>query len=170
MDRFITDNKKLNLIIIVQIDMRSLFCLFLLLTVGSIVAMAQDPYPEKPVAPAPTSLEALIKKPIFNHSNLVDSLIVWHAQENSLQKGVRGYRLQIYFSSGTDARSEIQKIKTRFLRVKPDVNTYTTYSAPDFKLRVGDFRSKSEALKLKKSLSSMFPDSFIVPEIIDPNY
>ncbi|MDC1107246.1 SPOR domain-containing protein [Prolixibacteraceae bacterium] len=150
--------------------MRSLFCLFFLLTVSSFVAKAQNPYPEKPIVPAPTNLKELMEKPIFNHSNLVDSLIVWHAQENKPQKGVHGYRLQIYFSSGTDARSEIQKIKARFLRAKPDVSTYTTYSAPDFKLRVGDFRTKSEALKLKKTLSSMFPDSFIVPEIIDPNY
>ncbi|QZE13357.1 SPOR domain-containing protein [Halosquirtibacter laminarini] len=150
--------------------MKPLFFLFFILLLGSFSAKAQQPYPKMPVEDAPKDLEALIEKPIFHHTDLVDSLLVWHSQENKKSKGVKGYRLQIYFSSGTDARSEIQKIKSRFLRQHSDVETYTTYSAPDFKLRVGDFRTKSEALKLQKSVSSMFPDSFIVPEVIDPKY
>lgn len=146
-----------------------IFFLFFLF-IASTNLQAQTPYPKKEVEKAPANLESLMGKHIFNQSELIDSLIVWHAKENKKHGGTKGYRLQIYFSSGADARTEIQKTRARFLRERPDINTYTTYNAPDFKLRVGNFRTKSEALKLKKELSSMFPDSFIVPEIIDPKY
>jgi hypothetical protein len=77
-----------------------------------------------------------------------------------------GFRLQIYFGSGENAHNLAVKIKTDFLSSNPDVKTYLFFKSPDFIVRVGNFRTKSEALKMQKSLLYKFPSSFIVADEI----
>ena len=57
-------------------------------------------------------------------------------------------------------------MKTDFLSSYPDVKTYLLFKSPDFILRVGNFRTKSEALKMQKSLLYKFPNAFIVADEI----
>ena len=77
-----------------------------------------------------------------------------------------GFRLQIYFGSGEKAHTEAIKIKTDFLSSYPDVKTYLLFKSPDFIVRVGNFRTKSEALKMRKTLLSQYPNAFIVADEI----
>ena len=77
-----------------------------------------------------------------------------------------GYRLQIYFGSGEKAHSQASKIKNEFLSSNPGIKAYLLFKSPDFIVRVGDFRTKSEALKLGKSLTYQFPNAFIVADEI----
>ena len=77
-----------------------------------------------------------------------------------------GFRLQIYFGSGEKAHNEAIKIKTDFLSSYPDVKTYLLFKSPDFIVRVGNFRTKSEALKMRKTLLSQYPTAFIVADEI----
>jgi len=44
---------------------------------------------------------------------------------------------------------------------------YVKFIAPVFRVRVGDFRTKNEALKLLKNIQKDYPGAFIVPDIID---
>jgi len=46
----------------------------------------------------------------------------------------------------------------------PGVPAYLTYQQPNFKVRVGDYRSRFEAQKFLKEIDGMFPSGFIVPE------
>jgi hypothetical protein len=86
---------------------------------------------------------------------------------------ISGFRLQLYFGSGEKARTEAERIKTEFLSSYPDISVYLKFKSPDFIVRVGDFRSRSEALKMQKSLIYQYPNAFIVaddiemPELID---
>lgn len=74
-----------------------------------------------------------------------------------------GFRVQIF--SGLDrqmAYSEQAKFKTRY----PAVNAYISYTQPNYKLRVGDFRSRLEAEKFMNELKKYYTSMFIFSEMI----
>ena|ERR1700761_5757288 len=76
-----------------------------------------------------------------------------------------GYRVQVY--NGAD-RNAAYKAEAKFLQNYPDIRTYVTYNEPNFKVRVGDFRTRLEATKMKEQLKHWFSLMFIIPEKINP--
>lgn len=95
-------------------------------------------------------------------NDLMNQLINQNRKNGTCQ----GYRLQIYFGSGEKAHALANKAKTDYLSAYPDGKAYIQFKSPDFIVRVGDFRTKSEALKLKKALQGQFPNAFIVADEI----
>jgi hypothetical protein len=82
--------------------------------------------------------------------------------------GMEGCRIQIYRSSNRNAREESNKARAKFMEKFPDIVTYQIFADPGyFAIRAGDFRNKAEALKLFLTVSKEFPDSYIVPDIIN---
>lgn len=77
---------------------------------------------------------------------------------------IDGYRLQLFFDSD---KQKIDKARVSFLAQFPKVETYVTYSAPNYFLRVGDFRTKLEAEKIKSEVEQEFPTSFVLKERIN---
>lgn len=75
---------------------------------------------------------------------------------------MEGYRVQIFFGSRADA----QKMRGEFLREYPDIPVYISYLAPNFRLRVGDFRTKMESERLKKEIQDDYPGCYIVKDEI----
>jgi hypothetical protein len=96
----------------------------------------------------------------------IKELIEQHVRQNKKNNSTNGYRLQIYFGSGTNAHAQATKIRTDFLSTHPDEKVYLLFKSPDFKVLVGNFRTKSEALKMQKSLINQFPNAFIVADEI----
>lgn len=79
-----------------------------------------------------------------------------------------GWRVQIYFGSGQRAMIEAQSAKKRFLiRYGNQIGAYTVYDSPFYKIRVGDFRTKAEALKFKEHIKRSFPESWIKQGLIN---
>lgn len=86
------------------------------------------------------------------------------------KEGLDGYRIQIFSSSGQDARDKVNEIQQQFLEMFPDFDArliYTEYTAPYFKLRIGDFRNKNEAYAFFHKLRKKFPSSYIVKSKIN---
>lgn len=82
--------------------------------------------------------------------------------------GMKGYRIQIYSSSNRNAREESGKARAEFISKFQEIESYLMYSEPGyFKVRVGDFRSKEETTKLFLAISKVFPDAYIVPDVIN---
>ncbi|MFT5859202.1 MAG: hypothetical protein ACI865_001302 [Flavobacteriaceae bacterium] len=77
---------------------------------------------------------------------------------------IKGYRIQLFFD--TD-RSALSDARSTFFAKYPRVDTYTTYKAPNFFLRAGDFRTRLEAEKIKSEVNALFPTSFIVEEDVN---
>jgi len=77
---------------------------------------------------------------------------------------MNGYRVQIFFDS---EKSKVDQIRMQFAKSFPKIETYVTYNAPNYFLRVGDFRTQMEADRLKAEISSTYPTSFIVQEKIN---
>jgi hypothetical protein len=77
---------------------------------------------------------------------------------------MNGFRVQLFFDSN---RSQVDKMRAQFSRKYPKIETYVTYNAPNYILKVGDFRTQLEADQLKTEVSSEFPTSFVVQERIN---
>ena len=93
----------------------------------------------------------------------IDQLILRQKDINTLHHGGTGYRIQIYFGA---LRQKASEIKADFTNKHADVPAYLTYNAPNFKVRVGDFRTRLEAQKFMKNLEGQYPTIFIVPDEI----
>ena len=78
-----------------------------------------------------------------------------------------GWRVQIYFGTGQSAKYQAENIKKKFLRNNPETRAYINYEAPFFKVRVGNYRTKFEAAKMKQKLETKYQKVFIVEEEID---
>lgn len=77
---------------------------------------------------------------------------------------INGYRLQIFFDS---EKSKVDQARVQFAKSFPKIETYVTYNAPNYFLRVGDFRTQLEADHLKAEVGSTYPTSFIVQEKVN---
>lgn len=84
-------------------------------------------------------------------------------------KGFPGYRIRIFSNSGNAAREQAKHAKNKFEMSYADVDSYLVYNNPNFEIFVGNFKTKSESLKLLKSLSSEYPSAFIVKTLITYN-
>ncbi|MFC6103179.1 SPOR domain-containing protein [Olivibacter domesticus] len=79
----------------------------------------------------------------------------------------RGYRVQIYSGS---SRSEAYDAQARFKKVYQDLNTYLGYEQPNYRVKVGDFTSRSQAQALMNQLRKNFSAVFIFTETVNIEY
>jgi len=78
----------------------------------------------------------------------------------------KGYRVQIY--NGPDRNKAID-IKTEFMRHNPGIRTYLTYVSPCFRVKVGNYRNRSDAEGMLREAKSTYSPCMIVPDIITVN-
>jgi hypothetical protein len=109
--------------------------------------------------------ELLEKLPIRQDPRITD-LLIRHTQINQRRHGTDGFRLEIFFSSDNKAREQATRVRNEFNLVFPDIPSYVSFQTPNFKVRIGDFRNKSEALKTKAYITSKYPNAFIVKDMI----
>jgi len=94
-------------------------------------------------------------------------MLQWHIENNDLNKQLEGFRVEIFFSSDFDAREKALRKKIEFLKLFPNNTVHIKYISPNFRVRVGDYRTKNEALKLYKEIKNNYPLAFIVSDNID---
>ena len=83
------------------------------------------------------------------------------------KKPIRGWRVQIYFAAGRNARKQAEKVMRQFQSSYPEIPAYLLFEQPYFKVRVGNFTSKSEAAKFLFIIKSQFPKAFLTEDNID---
>lgn len=86
--------------------------------------------------------------------------------ENNPKRTVSGYRVRIFFDNKQSARTESEEALKKFESMFHEVKAYRTYANPYFKVTVGDFRTKSEAMALLSDIKGAFPSAFVVKENI----
>ena len=96
----------------------------------------------------------------------LDTLVMRHIRVNETRDGFDGYRLQLFSGSGTTARQEANTLRAEFLTRYPEVPAYVVYQAPNFKVRVGDFRTELEAIWMQRELEYKFPGGFVVRDVV----
>ena len=86
---------------------------------------------------------------------------------SNTKRTLSGYRVRIFFDNKQSARTESEKTLKQFRELYPGVTAYHIYANPYFKVTVGDFRTKSEAMALLTRIKGAFPSAFVVRENIE---
>ncbi len=98
----------------------------------------------------------------------IPALVSKNVQFNSRQKGVMdGYRIQIFFDSGTDSKKRAMDARTDFQAKHPEISAYLSFQEPFYKIRVGDFRFRIEADGCLEKIKSEYPNGFTVKDRIN---
>ncbi len=97
----------------------------------------------------------------------VENLLKLQIANNRLQKGIPGYRIQIFSDTGQTAKKKAEETRMTFMKSFPEQDALLEYNTPNFQIFVGNFRTKNEALHELKKIEKMFPRAFIVSEIIN---
>ncbi|MGO1521061.1 MAG: SPOR domain-containing protein [Sphingobacterium sp.] len=74
---------------------------------------------------------------------------------------VRGFRVQIYSGS---SRGEATDVQNSFIRQNPDVGAYLDYVEPNYRVKVGDFTSRSSASAYMRTVKSKYRNVFVFVE------
>ena len=101
----------------------------------------------------------------IHQSGLIRSSLENHIAENA-GRTIEGYRIRIFFDNRQSARADSEEMEKKFSSAHPDIPVYRSYVNPYFKVTVGDFRTKSEAMMLLRSIVGEFPTAFVVKENI----
>jgi len=103
---------------------------------------------------------------VFHHDFRMDTLMQRSLEKNIKEKGMQGFRVQIYSGSN---RQTANQVKSLFMQSYPDVRVYLSFTQPYFKVRAGDFRTRIEAFPLYFALKQdeKFKGVMIVPDKIE---
>lgn len=100
----------------------------------------------------------------------IDSLVLVnynkHLIQNSKNIGIEGYRIRIFSDNGYGAKEMQMRVMANFLSFHPEIRTEPKYEGSYYKVYVGDFRTKRDALKILDTIRKNFPDAFIVEDKI----
>lgn len=75
-----------------------------------------------------------------------------------------GYRIRIFFDNKQNARVVSEQISAVFSEQYPSIPVYREHANPYFKVSVGNFRTKSDAMKFLNEIKDVYPSAFLVRE------
>ena len=102
---------------------------------------------------------------IYQSSAIVDAMN--RSFETNQSRAFTGYRVRIFFDNRQSARQDSEAMMASFEQMYPGIPAYRSYVNPYFKITVGDFRTKSEAMNFLRQIIGTFPKAFIVKENIE---
>ena len=103
------------------------------------------------------------KSKIIYYNN-VDLLLKKYENIQLSNGGIKGYRIQI---SSESKKSIINDKRKEFVSKFPEIAIYIKYKEPYYKLRIGNFRTKLNAEKVKQKIRKSYPGAHIVSDIIN---
>ncbi len=97
----------------------------------------------------------------------IDELLSKHIKVNEIANTIPGFRINIFFQSGNNSKAGAMQCKVLFNAKYPDIETYVVYEEPNFKVKVGDFRTRMEARGFVQKIKMEFPDAFVIKDQIN---
>ncbi|TSA28238.1 MAG: SPOR domain-containing protein [Bacteroidetes bacterium] len=97
----------------------------------------------------------------------IEQLVQKHIRVNETREGIPGYRIQIFFDSGTNSKTKATSVCDEFRRRYPGMSIYLTFSTPNYKVRVGDFRTRLDAFRFLQELQLDYPNAYVVADQIN---
>ncbi len=136
---------------------------------GAGAALAQD---TTSVAPVDTTLVGKDILTVMGPGVTVDQtpLVRQALQDYVLANGekpISGYRIRVFYDNGPQARDKSEAIEQLLKKQFPEVLVYRLFESPNYKVSIGDFRTKDEALRIYNALKGTYPTAFIIKESIN---
>ena len=124
---------------------------------------------------APLADSTLVGKTVFqilegkevtlNQPQEMDQAYARYVKANG-EKKINGYRIRLFFDNKQSARTESEELEKEFQLQFPQIPTYRSYTNPFFKVVVGDYRTKSDAIKELNKILPFYPKAIVVKESI----
>jgi hypothetical protein len=97
----------------------------------------------------------------------VDELVGKHIQINQKLNTLDGFRIQVFSDSGNNSKNRAQAVQDEFQARYPGMGVYLTFKSPNYKVRIGDFRTKLDAQRFLIALTADYPNAFIIADQIN---
>jgi hypothetical protein len=96
----------------------------------------------------------------------IDQLVQKHILLNEIREGIPGFRIQIFFDSGSNSKVKAQVVYDDFRMKHPEHNAYLSFITPNYKVRVGDFRTRLDAVRFLREILTDYPNAYVVADQI----
>ncbi len=103
---------------------------------------------------------------VLNQDNNIERAVYQQVNSNHKKKK-HGFRIRLFFDNKQSARNNSETIKNQFQQVFADIPVYRTYNNPYFIVSVGDFRTKSDAMRALLSVKNSYPNAIIIKDYIN---
>ena len=90
-----------------------------------------------------------------------------HVELSSKVKTIPGFRVQIASFSGINSKTNAFNLRDKFSLDFPEAQAYIVYDEPNFKVKVGDFRTRLEAYAFLNQIKETYK-GYIVKDNIYP--
>lgn len=150
----------------INLKFLTLAILCMAIKVGQLNAQSKTDWDSLYLLSNPVQLKSV--KPVFETSAfectpLVDRYLDSLAVRNLKANRIPGFRILLY--SGNEREGAV-RAKEQAYRIFQKADLYTTYQAPTFKVRLGDYYQRLDAFLDVKKLEAAFPQAVIIQEIV----
>ena len=98
---------------------------------------------------------------------LIDELVQKQVKLSVAGSNEDGYRIQIFSDSGNNSKTKAQSVMDEFLAKYPEMKAYLVFKSPNYKVKIGDFRSRLDAIRYLNRISAEFSNAFIISDLIN---
>lgn len=115
----------------------------------------------------PNIIEQVISRekptlPSYNHSLRVNSLLDSIYTANKQIKFMEGYRIQVYSGENKELANQAKEL---VYKIFPNADIYTIYKQPTYRIKLGDFIDKLEAIRvLDSKIKKPFPKALLISD------
>ena len=124
--------------------------------------------PKYETSPTPVEATKVVKTsqaPITMHVNdQVAAVLDSMAARNKSIKYTDGFKIQLYVGN---VRADVDAAKIYAYQLYPELSPYMTFSQPTYKLKVGDFMSRSDADRYLANFRQQYAGATIVSDKIE---
>ena len=107
------------------------------------------------------------EKVIVNGDPRISEIVDLHIAYNEQFQVMDGYRIQLMMRAGNSALDEANEIKGSFEEKYPYIKSYITFREPYYLLRVGDFRTRLEAIEFLEHIKKNYPQAWVIKDKIE---
>ena len=93
----------------------------------------------------------------------IDEMVAQKKDYNKTVETLQGYKIQIYYGS----EKECYEVKDEFSSLFPDINTSIIFSTPQWKLQIGNYRTRLEADYAMVNIKKEYPAAIVLATEID---
>lgn len=102
----------------------------------------------------------------INQTTQVRQALYNYVSSNAV-KAVQGYRIRVFYDNSPQARVRSESIAAYLRAQYPETGVYRSFESPNYKVTIGDFRTKDEALRIYNALKGTYPTAYIIKENIN---
>ncbi len=93
----------------------------------------------------------------------IDQMLAQKKNYNKSLEKFQGFKIQIYYGS----EKECYEVKEEFKSLFPDIATSIIFSTPQWKLQIGNYRTRLEADHSMVSIKKEYPSAIVLATEID---